>query len=94
MVGGGVDCAAAPEGPSWVRRGLGASSKNSTGSQFVQIWQTYAGQYVEKVGSGGTDALGGSPGAKGAAAGHDDHRTVGRGPFSLSGTGCCRCPKL
>jgi hypothetical protein len=49
-------------------------SEDSSGSHFAEVWQTDAGQCVEKVGLGGADVLRGSlgAGAKGAASGHGD----------------------
>lgn len=54
-------------------------SKDSAGSQLAEVWQTDAGQCVEKVGLGGADTLRGSleAGAKNAAGGHGDHRRGG-----------------
>lgn len=66
---------------SWAPRGRDGGPKHSTGSQLTEVWEMDAGQYVEKVGLGGTDAMSGSLAARAkGAAGDDDDRRKGPRP--------------
>ncbi|MFB8033886.1 hypothetical protein ACFC5Z_13195 [Streptomyces sp. NPDC056004] len=47
----------------WAPWGRDGGPKHSTGPQLAEVWEMDAGQSVEKVGLGGTDAMSGSLGA-------------------------------
>ncbi|WP_281154714.1 hypothetical protein [Streptomyces sp. HYC2] len=84
MSGGKVErltirSAAGSKGPLRARGRRRVGAEHSTGPQLVKVGKTDPGEFVEKVGLGGADAVreGLGAGAKGAADGHADHRTGG-----------------
>ncbi len=74
-----VGAATGSEGPPRGRGRRRVGSEHSTGPQLVKVGEADPGEFVEKVGLGGAEAVRGGlgAGAKGAADGHVDHRTGG-----------------
>ncbi|MEU6011902.1 hypothetical protein [Streptomyces sp. NPDC047453] len=74
-----VGAAAGSEGPPRCGERRRGGSEHAPSAQLGNVGQVDAGEFVEKVGLGGADAVRGSlgAGAKGAADGHADHRKGG-----------------